>query len=357
MANISPYMLSIVKAELLCYGMRVNGNAQSELKNANPFAFEKTLVHALHLVVEDTIINVCVSEKFCFLSPYELEYSEDFILFKNGKEVCKVDVLKVPDWCNRIVDRYLIGRYIRPHSPNCISCSPILSCGYVSMGKGCKFCSLSQYNTINKTIVPQKTLARMIAYALETNKYELNISAGTLMTKYKSGEYYLSVLRELNNIESEIPIKVSIEMVPPEDEQIIYELTEYGLKSIIFNIEIASPSLRKTICPGKGEISLDHYLLMMNKTVKILGRGNVSSVLLAGIQPADDIIKLGEELITMGVIPTIMPFKPLDDCEMNNYPLTDPEELLHVSLLLGQKMLKEGLTPELQYGCTKCGGC
>ena len=94
------------------------------------------------------------------------------------------------------------------------------------------------------------------------------------------------------------------------------------------NIEIADENLRKFICPGKSEISLDRYFSAMEKAVSLLGIGNVSSVLLAGIQPVEDIIRLGKELIEIGVIPTIMPFKPLDDCLMKNYGLTNPVELM-----------------------------
>lgn len=352
-----PYLLTVTKAELLCYGLRIDGNALKELIRANPFVRERTLVHALHISINGCIINVCVSEKFCSLSPYVLIHDEGFRLLKNGAEICEVDVIEIPDWCKTIIDGYITGKYLRPHSLNCISCSPILLCGYTVNGKGCKFCSLSEFSNKKDYIIPEKSLAKMIYCAMMAKDYELNFSAGTLLTNYKSEDYYLSVLRELRNLKPKYFPKVSIEMTPPDDEQVLYELADNGVKALIFNIEIASSELRKAICPGKGEISLEHYLSMIDKAVNILGRGNVSSVLLAGIQPADDIIKMGSELILLGAIPTIMPFKPLDDCEMKKHNITDPKELLYISSALGEMMRKKGLSPKLQCGCTKCGGC
>ena len=60
--------LALIKAELLCYGMRIGKSAEEKLLKVNPFALEKTLVHALHIIVYNTIVNVCVSEKFCSFS-------------------------------------------------------------------------------------------------------------------------------------------------------------------------------------------------------------------------------------------------------------------------------------------------
>ena len=134
-------------------------------------------------------------------------------------------------------------------------------------------------------------------------------------------------------------------------------MAENGVTSLIMNIEIADENLRKHICPGKSEISLDRYFSAMEKAVSLLGTGNVSSVLLAGIQPVEDIIQLGKKLIEIGVIPTVMPFKPLDDCLMKNVGLTNPVELTQINDILSEQLRIKGLDPTHQHGCTGCGGC
>ena len=353
------HSLKIIKAELLCYGLRIDDSTKSQLVKVNSFALEKTLVHALHIIIENTIINVCVSEKFCTFSPYELKYDGRFLLTKDGMELCYVDIIGMPAWCRETIDGFLIGKYLRPHSNNCISCSPILTCGYQLIGKGCKFCSLSEFGiqTKAKTIIPEKSLAKMIHRAMIKQNYELNFSAGTLLTKGKSAEYYISVLKELRTLNPTHFPNVSIEMAPPDEESVIDEMALSGVKALIMNIEIVNPILRKEMCPGKGTIPLEHYYSMMQKAVHVMGRGNVSSVLLAGIQPHEDIIKMGSELISLGVIPTIMPFKPLDNCEMENFNITDPKELIYINDILGEKLSRARLDPNQQCGCTKCGGC
>ena len=80
-------------------------------------------------------------------------------------------------------------------------------------------------------------------------------------------------------------------------------------------------------------------------------------VMIGGIQPFSDIRNECEYLTSIGVFPTIMPFRPLDDCTFFDVTSCNPDELIEASEFLGALLRKEGLAPECQEGCTKCGGC
>lgn len=351
--------LKIIKAELLCYGLRLDITAFIRISKHNPYALERTLVHAMHIVISDMVVNVCVSEEFCKFSPYFLTYNQNFVLWKNGKEICTIKIVDNPSWCKKRINGYQIGNYLRPHSDICISCSPILKCGYQQIGKACRFCSLNEYASQSKVEekINPRILAKMIFKAMMYKKYELNFSSGTILTEDKSANYYIEVLQELKELNlKEFPY-ISVEITPPDKDFYIQALADMGVTALIMNIEIVDEKLRRIICPGKSEVSLQRYFDAMQSAVHILGIGNVASVLLAGIQPAEDIINMGKKLIEMGVIPTIMPFKPLDDCGMKKEKITNPEELLFISERLESQMIKRGLNPHSQYGCTKCGGC
>lgn len=248
---------------------------------------------------------------------------------------------------------------MRPHSDICISCSPILKCGYQLIGKACKFCSLNEYalqSNVEEKISPQ-ILAKMIYKAMMYKEYELNFSSGTILTEDKSANYYIEVLQELKELKLKRFPYISVEITPPDKDFYIQALADIGVTALIMNIEIVDENLRKKICPGKSDVSIKRYIEAMQLAVHILGTGNVSSVLLAGIQPAEDIINMGKELIEIGVVPTIMPFKPLDDCDMKKEKITNPKELLFISEELKSQMIRRKLNPRSQYGCTKCGGC
>jgi hypothetical protein len=58
-----------------------------------------------------------------------------------------------------------------------------------------------------------------------------------------------------------------------------------------------------------------------------------------------------------GVFPTIMPFRPMDDCVYYGLERCKPEELMEMSDYLGGLLHKYALDFRKQPGCTECGGC
>ena len=97
----------------------------------------------------------------------------------------------------------------------------------------------------------------------------------------------------------------------------------------------------------------------MKKAVEVFGRGKVSSVLIAGIQAdnENDIIDMCKKSIPMGVVPTIIPIKPLSSSRMSKHPIANPEIVLRIAYSVNQMLYDEGLIACDQGGCTKCGGC
>lgn len=352
--------LKVIKAELLCYGLRLDSAATRKIEEYNSCILERTLVHAMHIVIDELIINVCVSEKFCQLSPYHITYcNEEYYLMKDRQNICNIEIISLPKWCQEYENGYRIADYIRPHSRKCISCSPILKCGYYQIGKSCMFCSLNDFSsqTGSAEIIDPSTLAKMLFRALTYANYELNFSSGTILSEDKSANYYINVLANLKKLGLKKLPPISIEITPPDKDSYIQELADNGVTALIMNLEIVDDQLRKKICPGKSEISLNRYLEAMERAVCILGKGNVSSVLIAGIQPPEDIILMGKKLLSIGVIPTIMPFKPLDNCAMREGKVTNPDELLYINRILMKEIIHLNLNPLAQYGCTRCGGC
>ena len=77
----------------------------------------------------------------------------------------------------------------------------------------------------------------------------------------------------------------------------------------------------------------------------------------AGLQPAADILSMAKRMIGMGVIPTIIPFKPLDGCSLRNAKIANPKELLDIAKEIDSYLNLNRLCASEQHGCTKCNGC
>ncbi|UKI14905.1 MAG: hypothetical protein L6V85_02630 [Clostridiales bacterium] len=109
------------------------------------------------------------------------------------------------------------------------------------------------------------------------------------------------------------------------------------------NLEVANDELRKKICPGKSKISYEHYYKAFEKAVGVFGWGQVSSVLIAGIQPKEDIMAECEKMAKIGVFPTVMPIRPLDNAPVDISTRCKTQDLIEIATHLSGLLVKYNL--------------
>lgn len=346
----------IVKAELLCYGLNLTDSQIKEALSFNPYLTEKGLVHAVHIKYQNVLINICVAENFCKKSPYSASQSADGVwtLIKDGKELGAFEFLTLPCWIYEKINEITIGDLVRPHAEKCISLWPSIACTYVQNGLGCKFCGLNYADQTKITSVAQtvEAIEKAISYNPE---YEVNLSGGTCGNPDFAIDYLTKICSNL--LQKHPNVHISVECAPPTNSEKLLQLHNIGVTAIIMNLEIYDDPLRKKICPGKSGISREHYFKMLEDAVTIFGKGNVSSVLIVGLQPKEDIINACDEMTKIGVVPTLIPFKPLDDTPLANHDLTDPDEYITLSKHLALLMKRLALGIQCNSGCASCGAC
>ena len=335
------------KAGLLCYGASLSESARKALEHEYPEFFEKGFIDAVNMNVLSSNICVSIAEDFSEKSQFVLEKDDKgYYIMYNG-ERCDVRFFDKLPKTGTVVDDLA-----RLHADGCINIWPSTNCCYDKPDIKCKFCSL-----LPKTKEPIDTdeLSNGIKLLMEkVPTYTLNFSGATYKSPDKMVEYWCELCEKIRRF-SDCPI--AVEFAPPSDLTLIEKLKNSGATVAIMNIEVVDNELRKKICPGKSAITIEHYHKAFEKAVEVFGFGQVSSVMIAGIQPAEDIKKECEILCSMGVFPTIMPFRPLDDCSLAEMKACDPESLIEMSEYLGILLRKYNLAPHCQEGCTKCGGC
>ena len=349
----------LVKAELLCYGLALTTTQKSLAKRFNPYINEKGLVHAIHIVYKDTIVNVCVAEQFCQASPYTTEYNDidnTWKLLKNGVVLGGFSFVPLPAWIHHHENGKKIGDFLRPHSEKCLSLWPSTECAYVQNGEGCLFCGLNSQDYITSSVRATDEVLAALKVAIEYNPhYEINLSGGTCQSPDHAIQYLSDLCKKIKLINPKTVI--SVECTPPNDNKMLSQLYDSGASAIIINIEIFDDEIRRKICPGKSKISIDKYFEALEYCVSIFGRGNVSSVIIMGLQPIEDVKKAGFELVKRGVIPTIMPFKPLDNTGLSEFKPPNPDEYVEISKHVANLMEKYNLSINPCSGCAACGGC
>lgn len=350
MTKLDCASLAELKAGLLCYGINVDEEVGKQLLKSRPYFYDKGFVHAVNANILGSNVCVSVAERFSGVSPYHLRGGDDKFFVEDEKGELRVPIRLFDDLP---VTGTVIDALARPHSDRVISLWPSLVCCYDRPGKKCKFCSIKP--TDSQTVVSAEEVVKGLkALFAITDKYSINLGGGTIDNPDKMAKYLAEIVRGVREF-SNTPI--SLELAPPSDVELIAELKRAGASSLIMNLEVANDELRKTICPGKSSIKKSHYYECYERGVSEFGRGKISCVLIAGIQPAKDIVSECAKLTDIGVIPTIIPFKAMDDCELNKTPNCDSRELLEISARVGKMLRDKGLSPEMQEGCTKCGGC
>lgn len=338
-----------IKAGLLCYGVNVDKTVGAELLKSRPYFYDKGFVHAVNANIMGSNVCVSVAELFSGVSPYHLKGEGDAFYVENEEgEHIPISLFDDLPKTGTVIDELA-----RPHSNHVISLWPSLVCCYDRPNYKCKFCSIKPTDT-QKVVPAEEVVAGLKALFALTDKYAINLGGGTYLNPDNMAAYLIEIIKGVRTFTN---TPISVEMAPPSNIALIKQLKDVGASSLIMNLEIADDAKRKLICPGKSSIAYDHYYKCYRYGVEVFGRGKISCVLIAGIQPKEDIVSECEKLTDIGVIPTVIPFKPMDDCEFNYIKNCPADELLWISTKLGKMLREKQLSPKMQEGCTKCGGC
>ncbi|MCH5273608.1 MAG: hypothetical protein J1E35_08030 [Lachnospiraceae bacterium] len=347
------------KAELLCYGFKTDETVKEQLRKEHDEFFEKGFIDAVNLTLGGHNICANVAEEFSARSPYSLIYENGtYYMTGNGMKEPVGFYPKLPKTGT------VIDGMAQLHARYCINLWPNTACCFDADKKKCKFCSIKERQA---EPVPAEKIGEGLRILLEkleepffresrsdTDKYEINLSGGTYRSPDIMADYWISLVKEIRKFSDRA---ITVEMAPPADLEKLRELKAAGLTSLIMNLEVAKQELREKICPGKAGISYEHYHAAFRAAVPLFGWGKVSSVLIEGIQPAQDILDECEKMAKIGVFPSIMPFRPLDECELNDTAGCNPEELVMLSEKLAEMMKKYNHNSRGKNGCTDCAGC
>jgi biotin synthase-related radical SAM superfamily protein len=111
--------------------------------------------------------------------------------------------------------------------------------------------------------------------------------------------------------------------------------------------------------PGKAEVPRTFYLEAFGAAVKIFGRGQVSTYLLAGLGDSEESLhEAARVLIDLGVYPFIVPFVPIGGTPLASHPPPSAEFLRAVLGPVGHWLTETGMTSDsVKAGCVKCAAC
>jgi biotin synthase-like enzyme len=147
-------------------------------------------------------------------------------------------------------------------------------------------------------------------------------------------------------------------MAAPDTDDWIDRLKDAGLGSILLNLELWNPEVRRRIMPGKADITRERYLDALGHAAKVLGSAQSSSQVIIGLEDVEDTIQAVRAIADVGAIPLPVVFRPLPGTVLEDIPTPPLDDVLRVFEETIAVMAKRGLDGEnTRSGCALCGAC
>lgn len=282
-------------------------------------------------------------------------------LRKNGIPIAVIDFPKQPKFYGlKTAEGIPYEQIATLHSSNVLATTVLQTCiRYESRNKTCKFCSIGQSLAAGRTVerkTPQQ-LAEVAKAAVELDGVtQMVMTTGTPATPDRGAAIMVESVAAVKAVVN-LPIQVQIE--PPDRFEWFEELKRSGADTLGMHLEVVSERVRQDMMPGKAKVPVSYYMEAFDAAVKVFGRGQVSTYIIAGLgDTQDEIVDMSRQLIERGVYPFIVPFVPISGTPLESHPVPSSQFMIEVLKPVGQMLREAGmLSKDMKAGCGKCGAC
>jgi biotin synthase-related radical SAM superfamily protein len=209
---------------------------------------------------------------------------------------------------------------------------------------GCRYCQVPVQKERVKTVDEMEALIRGVADRIDA----ISITSGVTEKPGEEERITLTLVERVRSLG--IPIGVSIY---PTLETPAH-LWQAGVDEVKFNLETATETLFRQMCPGHNRDLIQEVL---DRSVALFGRNHVFSNVIVGLGESDEEMEeCIKDLAKRGVIPVLRPLQPA--AAVAHFPRPSAKRLLHL-FQREKKILEEaGLDPgEARTMCICCTGC
>ncbi|VVD77280.1 MSMEG_0568 family radical SAM protein [Pandoraea terrigena] len=246
------------------------------------------------------------------------------------------------------------------HGTDVLATTVLQTCiRYESRKKACKFCAIGQSLAAGRTIerkTPEQLaeVARM-AVLLDRVKHMV-LTTGTPSTPDRGASILCESARAIKRA-VDLPIQAQCE--PPDDDAWFERMRDAGVDTLGMHLELLGDAERAHIMPGKATVPIRRYMTAFEAAVKVFGRGQVSTYILAGLGDSPQtILEMSRRLLSLGVYPFVVPFVPISGTPLEDFPAPTPEFMRSILDPLGKLVREAGMrATDIKAGCGKCGAC
>jgi len=282
-------------------------------------------------------------------------------LFRGGEQIATIEFPPPPKFYGlSTAEGVPYWKIAQLHSSRVLATTLLQTCiRYGNSSTKCQFCAIGESLKAGRTI-REKSPEQLAEVALAAKRLDgidnVVMTTGTPPTSDRGAAVLAAAAHAIKQA-TQLPIQAQCE--PPDDFHWFVRLRAAGVDSLGMHLEAWDEDVRRKIMPGKAEVPLSYYMEAFASAVKVFGRGQVSTYLLAGLgDSAGGLVAAAEQLISLGVYPFIVPFVPVTGTPLAGHPPPDAEFMKAVLAPVGRMLADAGMTSEtVKAGCAKCGAC
>jgi len=292
------------------------------------------------------LCTVPVGQPYTQQSTFALQRKGEQTLLTCAGEVAEVELIQAPSFYQKTTrSGARMGSFSALHD-RLLMLHPFMGCGFFSQkGHACQYC---QYDSMMNQAEPPMRDPLELVEAVRAALAESEVDTVYLYNGYSPSDdvglrHLVAVIALLRKHLGHR--QIALETVAPKDLQVIDELYEAGLDVFVCNLELHDSERFAEVCPGKqaigGQIAIHRALA---HACTVFRPGAVVSHLIVGLEPLHHTIEGMQQLIGQGIVPMLLPFRPLpgtalSECELPS--LDDVEQ----ALLVQYELLEESAMP------------
>jgi radical SAM protein (TIGR04043 family) len=246
------------------------------------------------------------------------------------------------------------------HGADVLATTVLQTCiRYESRRKACKFCAIGQSLAAGRTIAhktPQQLAEVARAAVLLDGVKHMVMTTGTPPGSDRGAQVLCD---SAFAIKAAVDIPIQGQCEPPDDDRWFDRMRAAGIDTPGMHLEVVSEDVRAHIMPGKATVPVSRYMEAFEAAVRVFGRGQVSTYILAGLGDSREaILDICSKLLALGVYPFVVPFVPISGTPLEDHAAPSPEFMKSILQPLGLAVSAANLrSSDIKAGCGKCGAC
>jgi radical SAM protein (TIGR04043 family) len=283
------------------------------------------------------------------------------VLEREGQAVARISFPPVPRfYALQTFDGIPYWKLATLHGRDVLATTVLQECiRYTNRRTRCQFCAIGESLAAGRTVAhktPEQLAEVARAAVLLDGVKHAVLTTGTPNVTDRGAAVLCESAAAIKRA-VDVPIQGQCE--PPDDFSWFARLRASGVDTLGMHLEAVEETVRARAMPGKAKVPVSYYLEAFAAAVRVFGRGQVSTYIIAGLgDSAESILTMSRRLIELGVYPFVVPLVPIGGTPLEH--ATPPDAAFMRALLeeLGGMLREARLTSaESKAGCGRCGAC